>query len=215
MSKTGRPVVQPGTWHAQAREKPGPARRPACPCQPGPVPVPCLGCQVGPWCRHEPGPRKPRHDAGPLRRIRRRQRRVRRTRNPSIPFFSLGLSVSCGLVAATDDRRLDSGVLASGVDGAVNAGVLASCSLLLSSLAPSSLLSPLTLTNPNPRTRSSPSLLLCLYRQPSGSWIRCSGVAGKFSCSRLSLNRSPSLLVLDLFASIRLGVHRVCVRRAP
>jgi hypothetical protein len=33
----------------------------------------------------------------------------------------------------------------------------------------------------------------------------------RFSCSRLSLNRSPNLLVLDLVASIRLGVHRVCV----
>jgi hypothetical protein len=182
MSKTGRPVVQPGTRHAQAREKPDPARRPACPCQTGPVPVPCLGCQVGPWCRHEPGPRKPRHGAGPLRRIRRRRRRVRSTRNPNIPFFCLGLSVSSGLV--TGDRRLGSVAPVSspppyGVDRAVNSGVLAFCSLLLSSLAPSSLLSPSTLTNPNPRTRSSPSSLLCLCRQPSSSWIRCSGVAGK------------------------------------
>jgi hypothetical protein len=32
-----------------------------------------------------------------------------------------------------------------------------------------------------------------------------------WSCSRLSLNPSPSLLVLDLVASIRRGVHRVCV----
>ncbi|XP_020398695.1 uncharacterized protein [Zea mays] len=77
----------PGTRHAQARGKPGPARRPACPCQPGTVPVPCLGCHVGPWCRHEPGPRKPRHGAGPLSRNKAsRKEYACRVRNPSIPF---------------------------------------------------------------------------------------------------------------------------------
>jgi hypothetical protein len=72
MSKAGRPVVQLGARHVQARDRPGPARQPLCSCQPGSVHVSCLGCQVGPRCRHEHGPRTPRHGAGPLKKPHKR-----------------------------------------------------------------------------------------------------------------------------------------------
>jgi hypothetical protein len=63
----------------------------------------------------------------------------------------------------------------------------------------------LSLANPNPKTRSTPSSLLCLYRLPSGWWIRCSGVADKFSFDFLwwitsfPLLISVSLLLLVFF----------------
>jgi hypothetical protein len=102
---------------------------------------------------------------------------------------------------------VNSGVLAS--------GVLASCS------------SPLLLHPRSSLPRPSLTLTLKLYlRQARSSAsavshpVRGSGapvlqVRFSWSCSRLSLNPSPSLLVLDLVALIHLGVHRVCVRRAP
>jgi hypothetical protein len=122
MSKTGRPVVQPGTWHAQARDRPGPARRPLCPCQPGLVHVTCLGCQVGPRCRHEHGLCTPRHGVGPVKKPDKRGAGCGSSPYVALAFVFLSRPLRL-LWAVAATRRLGARFpcgLASGVDGVVH-----------------------------------------------------------------------------------------------